>query len=285
MGSGIDNRQQKTCCLLSIPDPATEETLKFKFILVVICLVLVGVVVVQASTSNNLVNGFTSAQQKQIEKIVHNYLVQNPQVLDEASKALQLQHLKQLTERAVKGARISTDDLLRSNSPIAGNPHGSVTMVAFLDYQCPFCRAMIPMVEHLIKINPELRVVFKEFPVHGKYSIMAAKVALAANLQGKYWEAHKVLMQAPMFLTEQGIMSAAKSTGVDIQQLIADTQKPSIAAEINGAVKLAQKLQLEGDPSYFFMKTDMKDDSSEPIYFIPGYGSEKELQALINKIG
>lgn len=258
--------------------------MKFKFILVVICLILAGVVAVQASTSNNQANGFTSAQQKQIENIIHDYLVQNPQVLDEASKALQARELKKLTERALKGARTNTDALLRSGSPVVGNPHGSVTMVAFLDYQCPFCRAMIPMVEHLIKVNPELRLVLKEFPVHGKYSIMAAKVALAAGLQGKYWQAHKALMQAPMFLTEQGIMSAAKSTGVDMGQLAKDMQKPSIVREINRAIKLAKKLQLEGDPSYFFMKTDMKDNSNAPIYFIPGYASEAELQSLINKI-
>lgn len=258
--------------------------MKFKFILVVVCLVLAGAVVFQVFTTTKRINEITKAQQRQIEIIIHNYLIQHPQVLDEASKALQVQELKKLTKRAIAGARTSTDDLLRSGSPVVGNSNGPVTMVAFLDYQCPFCRAMTQMLEHLIKINPELRVVFKEFPVHGKYSVMAAKVALAADLQGKYWEVHKALMQAPMFLTEQGIMNAAKSTGVNMEQLTKDMQKPGITAEINKAVKLAQKLQLEGDPSYFFMKTDMKDNSSAPIYFIPGYASEAELQALINKI-
>jgi protein-disulfide isomerase len=254
---------------------------KFKFILVTVCLFLIGVVVAQAPSNN----GFTPVQRKQIELIIHNYLIQNPQVLDEASKALQAKILKQMTKDALKGARTNTDDLLRSKSPTAGNPHGQITMVAFLDYQCPFCRVMTPMLEHLIKVNPELRVVGKEFPVHGKYSIMAAKVALAADLQGKYWEAHKALMNAPMFLTEQGIMNAAKSTGVDMQKLTADMQKTSIQDEINRVYQLARSLKLTGDPSYFIMKTDMKDNSDAPIYFVPGYSSEQELQAMINKVG
>jgi protein-disulfide isomerase len=254
---------------------------RFRFILVTVCLFLIGVAVAQAPSNN----GFTPAQQKQIELIIHNYLIQNPQVLDEASKALQVKLLKQMTKDALKGARANTDSLLRSKSPIAGNPHGPITMVAFLDYQCPFCRAMTSMLEHLIKVNPELRIVCKEFPVHGKYSIMAAKVALAADLQGKYWEVHKALMNAQMFLTEQGIMGAAKSTGVDMKKLTADMQKTSIQDEINGVYQLAKSLKLTGDPSYFIMKTDMKDHSDAPIYFIPGYASEQEIQAMINKAG
>jgi len=255
--------------------------MKFKFILITVCLFLTGVVVAQAPSNN----GFTPAQKKRIEIIIHNYLIQNPQVLDEASKVLQARILKQMTEDAIKGARTNTDGLLRSKSPVMGNSHGPITMVTFLDYQCPFCRVMTSMLEHLIKVNPELRVVCKEFPVHGKYSIMAAKVALAADLQGKYWEVHKALMGAPMFLTEKGIMDAAKSTGVDMKKLTADMQKISIQNEINRVYQLAKSLKLTGDPSYFVMKTNMKDNSDAPIYFVPGYSSEQELQAMINKAG
>lgn len=256
---------------------------KFKIVLIILCLLLTGVVVVQASTETNTVNGFTKAQQAQIKVIIHNYLVQNPRVLVEASQALQEQQMAKLRKDAVKSARVNTDELLRSNSPTAGDSHGGITMIMFSDYQCPFCRLMDPVLQNLIKANPKMRIVFKEFPVHGKYSVMSAKAALAAGLQGKYWEVHKALMKAKMPLTEQEIMDAAKSAGLDMQKLTVDMRKPWVGQEINGVYRLAKKLNLIGDPSFFVMKSDTMDNSKNPIYFLAGYVSEHELQGVINK--
>ncbi|MGD9107735.1 MAG: DsbA family protein [Gammaproteobacteria bacterium] len=257
--------------------------MRFKIILIVLCLLLIGVVA-QVSASTNNVNGFTKAQQAQIKVIIRNYLIQNPQVLVEASQALQEQQMQKLRQDAIKNARVNTDALLRSNSPVAGASRGSITMVAFLDYQCPFCRLMSPVLKRLIKDNPQMRVVFKEFPIHGKYSVMSAKVALAASLQGKYWEVHQALMKAKMPLTEQEIMDVAKSTGLNMKKLAVDMRKPWVKQEIDGVYRLAKKLNLIGDPSFFIMKSNMTDNSKDQIYFIAGYVSEQELQGAINKL-
>lgn len=258
--------------------------MRFKVVLIILCLLLTGVVVVQASTETSKANGFTKAQQDQIKVIIHNYLIQQPQVLVEASQALQKQQMEQARQDAIKGARVNTDGLLRSNSPAAGDTHGEITMVIFSDYQCPFCRLMDPVVQSLIKADPKMRVVFKEFPIHGKYSVMSAKVALASNLQGKYWEVHQALMKAKMPLTEQEIMDAAKSTGLDMQKLTADMRKPWPEQEIDGVYRLTKKLNLMGAPSFFIMKSNMMDNSKDPVYFLAGYVSEQELQGAINKL-
>ncbi|MGD9152895.1 MAG: DsbA family protein [Gammaproteobacteria bacterium] len=257
--------------------------MRFKIVLIILCLLLTAIVT-STFASTSKVNGFTKEQQAQIKVIIHNYLIQNPQVLVEASQALQEQQMQKLRRDAIKAARISTDDLLRSNSPAVGASRGLVTVVAFLDYQCPFCRLMSPRLEHLIKTNPKMRVVFKEFPIHGQYSIMSAKAALAASLQGKYWEMHKALMKAKMPLTEQEIMDVAKSTGLDMKKLAVDMRKPWVKQEIDNVYRLAKKLNLIGDPSFFIMKSNMTDNSKDQIYFIAGYVSEQELQGAINKL-
>lgn len=258
--------------------------MRFKVVLIILCLLLTGIVVAQASTETGKANGFTKVQQDQIKIIIYNYLIQNPQVLVEASQALQKQQMEKARQDATKGAQVNAGELLRSNSPTAGNTHGEITMVVFSDYQCPFCRMMDPVVQNLIKDNPKMRIVFKEFPIHGEYSVMSAKVALAASLQGKYWEVHQALMKAKMPLTEQEIMDAAKSTELDMQKLTSDMHKPWIEKEMDGVYRLAKKINLLGAPSFFVMKSNMMDNSKDPVYFLAGYVSEQELQDAINKL-
>src|SRR5689334_12549783 len=78
----------------------------------------------------------------------------------------------------------SVNALFHQNSdPVAGNPKGKVTVVEFFDYQCSHCMTMAPVIEAIIKNNPNVRVVFKDFPIRGPVSEFAAKAALAANKQ------------------------------------------------------------------------------------------------------
>jgi protein-disulfide isomerase len=130
------------------------------------------------------------AERAKIEEVVHQYLIQKPEVLVEALQVLQAKQSQQ-AERTVKEtqkiAAAYADPLFhQENDPIGGNPNGKVTIVEFFDYQCPHCVDMAPIIDSIVKANPDVRVVYKEFPVRGPLSKLAASAALAANQQGKY---------------------------------------------------------------------------------------------------
>lgn len=134
---------------------------------------------VKATVANNM-------QVKEIEKVVHDYLLSHPEVLLEASQALQQKQQVEMQKEAKSAILQHSNELLNENLSVAGNPKGNVTLVEFFDYQCGHCIKMKPIVNNLIKNDPNLRVVYREFPIFGKSSEMASRVALAAALQGKY---------------------------------------------------------------------------------------------------
>src|SRR5690606_23849156 len=103
-----------------------------------------------------------------------------------------------------------------------GNPKGSITVVEFFDYQCPHCVDMSPVLEEATKKNANVRVVYKEFPIRGPQSEFASRVALAANLQGKYLPVHNAILNANQPLTNDIILLLAKNAGAEIEKIKTD---------------------------------------------------------------
>ena len=167
-----------------------------------------------------------------------------------------------------------------SNDPVAGNPKGKITVVEFFDYQCGHCMSMAPVIASIIKNNPNVRVVFKDFPIRGPVSEFAARAALAANKQGKYYEFNHALLTANQPLTEQSILEIAKSTGLNIKQLKKDMDSKAVENQLKANFNLALNLKLTGTPAFFISKTDAKDSSN--INFILGEMSQSELQSAID---
>lgn len=125
-----------------------------------------------ANVAANTVNSFSPAQKIAIEKIVHDYLVANPTVLIEATQALQIQQQKDMVSKAEAGIKANAKDLFNNaQSPVIGNPKGSVTIVEFFDYQCSVCQRMAPVISDLVKNNPNLRVVLTQWPIFGQVSL------------------------------------------------------------------------------------------------------------------
>lgn len=233
----------------------------------------------------------TPAQQKQMEDLVHNYLVKNPEVIVEALQALQQKQMEQARKTMQKtqetAPKFADAIFHESTDPVVGNPNGKVTIVDFFDYQCPHCIKMTPILESVIKSNPDVRIVFKEFPIRGPLSEYAAKVALAANTQGKYFEFHKALMQqmdSQQPLTEAVVLKTAQSVGLDIDKLKVDIKNDAIAKQIKNTMKLGQDLQLLGTPAFFVAKTDVKNNvPASAITFIPGQVDQVQLLEVIKK--
>lgn len=238
---------------------------------------------VSATTTNMNTNANVSpAERAKIESVVHQYLISKPEVLIEAMQVLQqkqMQQADQTIKQTKQTASTYTSQLFnQANDPIAGNPSGKVTVVEFFDYQCPHCVDMAPVMSAIIKANPDVRVVYKEFPIRGPMSDFAARAALAANKQGKYVDFSHALLTSNKPLTQEIVFSIAKDQGINVDQLKKDMADASITAQLKSNMTLAQNLKLFGTPALFIGKTN-----GGTIEYIPGFLSQQELQKIIDK--
>lgn len=165
--------------------------------------------------------------------------------------------------------------------PVAGNPNGKITIVEFFDYQCSHCMSMAPVINDILKNNPDVRVVFKDFPIRGPMSEYAARAAIAANLQGKYYQFSHALLTTSLSLTEDSIMDIAKNTGLDVNKLKKDMQSTAVNNEIKNTYHLAQEFKITGTPAFFIGKTDAKNSSD--VNFVLGEMTQGDLQDAIDK--
>lgn len=223
------------------------------------------------------------AQIAQVQSIIRTYLVAHPEVLQEAANALQMKQSQAEDAASLKATKENAAFLLGDTlDPVMGNPKGKITMVEFFDYLCPFCRQMQPTVFDLMKKNPNLRVVLKEFPIHGQPAVLGTKVALAAHLQHKYTAMHDELMQlTPNQFTPAGLLKIAQKLKLNIKQFKADVQSKLMNKIIGQNYALARKLKLIGTPAFIIGPTNAK--TGKKLYFVGGKAPEKDLQTAIQK--
>ena len=151
-------------------------------------------------------------------------------------------------ERAIAA---HAEEIFRSpTSFVAGNPQGDVSVVAFLDYNCPYCRRGAPDLAKLIEGDPKVRLVLKELPVLGKDSEDVARIALAAAAQGKYFELHQRLFAEPGRATKTKALRIAGELGLDVGRLEADMDDPAITATLLENTRLARDIGVRGVPFY-----------------------------------
>ncbi|MRX08154.1 thioredoxin domain-containing protein [Pseudoduganella sp. FT25W] len=186
----------------------------------------------------------------QVEAIVHDYLLKNPGILREASMLLQRQDLEQAQKQASAAVEMMSSDLLSvSSSPVGGNPAGDVTVVEFFDYHCGYCKRVAPAIKELLASDPKVRLIYKQLPILGPDSIVAARAALAANRQGKYQDFHDALFAADS-LAEPAIMALAAQHGLDVERLRADMNDAQINAELEKNVAMSSPLGINGTPGF-----------------------------------
>jgi protein-disulfide isomerase len=192
-----------------------------------------------------------SADQARVEQITRDYLTKNPGVLVEMTTELDKRQAAKQVAQQQKVISENADALFRSPvSHVAGNPNGDVSVVEFFDYNCPFCRRALPALVKLVNDDGKVRLVLKELPILSDDSVAAAKLALASNKQGKYFEMHQKLLSEPGKADKEKALQIAKELGLDVDQLQKDAQDPNIDKAIDEAKDLANKLNLQGTPHY-----------------------------------
>lgn len=224
--------------------------------------------------------GFSPDQVKQIQNVIHDYLVKNPQVLVEVSQALQAEQMQKMQAFSLKAianhkAQIFNDP----NSPVAGNKNGDVILVEFFDYQCGHCKDMKGVIDEVVKKNPDLKVVFKEFPIFGANSEFASKAALAAALQGKYQQLHEALLAAGNPLTKEKIMAAIQALNLNAADIQKNMSASNIVQELKNNFELAKKLKIMGTPAFIIANKDLT-----KFGYVPGATSASDLQAQIDAV-
>jgi protein-disulfide isomerase len=153
--------------------------------------------------------------------------------------------------RSEQAVAAHADEVFRApSSAVAGNPQGDVSVVAFFDYNCPYCRKDVPALKKLMAADPNLRVVLKELPVLGPDSEAAARLALAAKNQGEYLTLYRRLIASRGRVTEARALAAAAAMGLDTDRLKDDMNDPAITATLLANTRLADALGVRGVPFY-----------------------------------
>lgn len=192
---------------------------------------------------------------KRIEKIIREYLINNPEVLEEAIQALQAKREARRQAAARTSIQKNRKQIYADpEDPVGGNPNGNVTIVEFFDYRCGYCKRVAPVVDKALAEDKKIRLVYKEFPVLGPNSVLAARAALASRAQGKYLVFHKALMKAKISYDEASIMKIAATVGIDTTRLKKDMQAPDIQAQIVKNHALARSLGIRGTPAFIVGK-------------------------------
>lgn len=201
---------------------------------------------------------FSPQQKTGIEKIVHDYLVANPEVIREAID--ELEKRQKVAEAATREKVLNEqgDKLLTSaNQAVVGNPDGDVTLVEFFDYNCGYCKQSLTSVSKLIEADPKLRVVLKDFPILGPDSVETAQLATAARMQltpAKFWDFHRKLLTTKGHIGKQQALAAAKEVGADMDRLEKDAASPETQAALKEVATLADQLKFDGTPSWVIGK-------------------------------
>jgi protein-disulfide isomerase len=197
----------------------------------------------------------SDAQRSEIERIVRDYLLKNPEVLQEAIAELEKRQASAEAEKHKTAVKDNADALF--NSPrhvVVGNPKGDVTFVEFFDYNCGYCKRALEDMMALIKADPNLKVVLKEFPVLGPGSVDAARVGAAVRMQDKsgrkYLEFHQKLLTGRGQVDKARAIAAAKEVGLDVARIERDLGGDEVRASLEESFKLAESLGLNGTPAY-----------------------------------
>ncbi|AHB47919.1 DSBA oxidoreductase [Hyphomicrobium nitrativorans NL23] len=194
---------------------------------------------------------FSPEQRSAIEGIVKEYLIENPEILFEVQSALESKLAKEEAERTKSLVSSHAKDIYRSpGAPVAGNPDGDITVVEFFDYNCGYCKRGLSDIAKLIESDDRVRVVFKEYPILREESEQAARVALAAGIQGKYWEVHRDMMATRGLVNEAVGLKIAEKHGLDLEKLKADMKGPVVQGELDRVKDLTKTLSINGTPHF-----------------------------------
>jgi protein-disulfide isomerase len=216
-----------------------------------------------------IVKDYLAAHPDEVGEIVKGYFINHPEAVGQILVET-LKHRSALAATmsgaAAKAAADHSAAVASNVGPLfasphqvtLGNPNGDVTLVEFFDYSCGYCKRALPDMLALLKDDPKLKIVLKEFPILGPGSMEAARVAIAVRMQDpggqKYIAFHQELLSGPGPASKEKALAAAKDHGLDMNRLEQDMASDEVGATLNEDVKLASAVGITGTPGYVIGK-------------------------------
>lgn len=204
----------------------------------------------------------------EVEKIVHDYIMNNGQVILDSVEQFQR---KSMEAKQADGLARHRDTLFKDEkSPFIGNEKGDVVVIEFFDYNCGYCKRVLPQVQSITEKDKNVKVVFREFPILGPTSETASKWALAAHKQGKYFEFHRGMMEHKGAINQEALDAVAKAAGLDLAKAKTDAESSDVIILIEKNRLLASEMGITGTPAFII---------GDEV--VPGALGEEELLAKI----
>ncbi len=190
-------------------------------------------------------------QQENIEEVIRQYIMDHPEVIMESLDHYQKQREAEEQQKQ-KEALLSRKEEVFQNptSPVIGATSKSIDLVEFFDYRCGYCQKVHSTVLDLPEHYPQVRLIFKEFPILGPESELAARAALAAHRQGQYLPFHRALMGAEQPITAELVDRVAQSLNLNLEQLHQDMESPSTREVLDQNYDLARAIGVRSTPTF-----------------------------------
>ena len=206
------------------------------------------------------IESMTEAERNAFRTEVRAYLMENPEVLLEAINVLEERQAAMQAEGDRQLVEVNAEEIFNDpDSWVGGNPEGDITIVEFLDYRCGYCKRAHPEVQELIESDGNIRFIVKEFPILGDQSVLGSRFAVAVLRTAgdeAYEAVHDALMTMRGQINMASLRSLAEEQGLDAEALFAAMQDPETNRIIEENRSLAQRLQINGTPSFVF-ETEM----------------------------
>ena len=210
-----------------------------------------------------------------IDNAIEQYIRAHPEVIEQSLQALEAKREAEEKARVKQAISTRQNELLNDpSSPTSGNPNVDVTVVEFFDYRCGYCKRAAGAVTQLQKEDPRVRIVYKDLPILGEASELAAKAALASRAQGKHQAFHEALLASKAEMTKEEVLHIAGEVGLDTKRLEADMANPEWQTVIDRNRALAKDLGISGTPG-FIVGTEL----------VPGALDLNGLKDLITRAG
>ncbi len=209
--------------------------------------------------------------EEDVAALVEYLRQKDPEIVLEAVQAWWKEQEEYREQRQVERIAANWEALAHAGGdPAIGPEDADAVLVEFFDYRCGFCKRVLGDVMALAAEDKRLRIVFKEFPILGPPSVVAARASLAADRQGRWVEFHTALMTASGALDEDRIMEIAAELGLDIAQLRVDMESEAVTTVIERNRVLGQALGIRGTPAFLVKNA-----------IVPGAASQEDLAKLV----
>ncbi len=215
---------------------------------------------------------FSADQKTEIEQMFKDYIMNNGEVVIEAVDAFRQKEEVAEQEKMAETIQSKMSVLASADAPSAGNPKGDVTIIEFLDYNCGYCKKAWPDINTVLETDKNVHFIFREMPILGESSKVAAQWALAAQKQDKYFEFHSALMKFKGAKNEKTMLDISKKLGLDTDKMKKDANSKAIKKQLDADIALARSLGVSGTPAFII--------GGE---FYPGYLGKEGFKDAIKK--